>query len=88
MRRQATFQKRAIVGCHRVFCFEKAHGSPPQPPDETLDETVLVRLTPTEKALYSGLAKADGRSLSSWVRRACEERARAAEVQAWLHPKK
>lgn len=52
-------------------------GAAPAPTDETLEETVLVRLTPTEKALYSELAKQDGRSLSSWVRRACAEKAKA-----------
>ena len=52
-------------------------GPPPPAPEETLDETVLVRLTPTEKALYSDLAKRDLRSLSAWVRIACAEKARA-----------
>lgn len=47
-------------------------------PDETLTETVLVRLTPTEKRFYGDLARKDLRSLSAWVRIACAEKARAA----------
>jgi hypothetical protein len=45
--------------------------------DETLDETVLVRLTPTEKEVFAELAKRDSRSLSAWIRVACREKARA-----------
>lgn len=53
---------------------------PKKPPAsaETLEALVLVRLSPTEKAIYSALAKKDMRSLSAWVRLAAQEKARAA----------
>jgi hypothetical protein len=44
---------------------------------ETLDEAVLVRITPTEKEAFSELATQDSRSLSAWIRMACREKARA-----------
>ena len=56
---------------------------PKKPPasEETLSTTVLVRLTPTEKAAFGELARKDVRSLSTWMRMAAQEKARSAGAQ-------
>jgi hypothetical protein len=46
------------------------------PAEETRDSIVLLRVTPSERAVFERLAKKDARSLSAWCRLACLERAR------------
>jgi hypothetical protein len=54
----------------------------PEPRDDRLDAAVLVRMAPTERDTYAALAKADQRSLSAWIRIACQEKARRESAQA------
>lgn len=49
----------------------------PETAEETLSETALIRLSPTEKAVFLAFAKKDTRSLSSWMRLVCIQHARS-----------